>query len=39
MVNVGKGITKFAKETKSPKYNDFAILLSVTQERKQGTPI
>lgn len=38
MVSVGKDITKFANETKSPKHDDFAKLLLITQERKQHNP-
>lgn len=39
MVSVGKDITKFANETKSPKQDDFAKLLLITQERKQHIPV
>ena len=39
MVSVGKDITKFANETKSPKHDDFAKLLLITQERKQHIPV
>ena len=39
MVSVGKDITKFANETKSPKHDDFAKLLLIAQERKQHIPV